>query len=176
LPCSIARTREISSTFSWTLCTLKAGSTLNTGDFFTIYDIGGFGVGVPIAGNVILPGAGWSSSIQFLGTNGFGQSPVDSGSIANLTFTYTGSAIVAAVDTTLAGAGLFGYTSSNSTSLTGAFSATSHVTTGGAAAGNTSTVTVAGAAVPTMNQIVLLALAALLVVAGVTNARRLRLS
>src|SRR5258708_2651025 len=64
--------------FNWTYtATLKSGSTLNTGDFFTIYDIGGFGVGVPIAGNVILPGAGWSSSIQLTGTNGFGQSPVD---------------------------------------------------------------------------------------------------
>ena len=64
--------------FNWTYtATLVAGSTLNTGDFFTIYDIGGFGVGVPIAGNVIIPGAGWSSSIQATGVNGFGQSPVD---------------------------------------------------------------------------------------------------
>lgn len=66
--------------FNWTYtATLKSGATLNTGDFFTIYDIGGFGVGTPIAGNVILPGANWSSSIQSLGTNG------DSGSINNVT-------------------------------------------------------------------------------------------
>jgi hypothetical protein len=135
--------------FNWTYtATLKSGSTLNTGDFFTIYDIGGFGVGVPIAGNVILPGANWSSSIQLLGINGFGQAPVDSAVISNVTYTFTGAnPIVAAADTTLGGgAGAFGYTSSNNTSFTGAFSATSHITAGGAVAGNTSTVTVAGAA------------------------------
>jgi hypothetical protein len=134
--------------FNWTYtATLKSGSTLNAGDFFTIYDIGGFGVGVPIAGNVILPGANWSSSIQTTGVNGFGQSPVDSAGINNLTYTFTGaSGIVASVDTILGGgAGAYGYTSSNSTSFTRAYSATTHITAGGALAGNTSTVTVAGA-------------------------------
>ena len=132
--------------FDWTYtATLKSGSTLNPGDFFTIYDIGGFGPGLPIAGNIILPGAGWSSSIQLTGVNGFGQSPVDDGTIYNATYTFTGTAIVAASDTILGGgAGAFGYTSSNNTSFTGAFSATTHVTAGGATAGNTSTVTVAG--------------------------------
>jgi hypothetical protein len=135
--------------FNWTYtATLKSGSTLNTGDFFTLYDIGGFGLGVPIAGNVILPGANWSSAIQLIGVNGFGQAPVDSASIFNVTYTFTGgSPINAAVDTVLGGgAGAFGYTSSSNTSFTGAFSATSHITSGGAAAGNTSSVTVAGAA------------------------------
>ena len=37
------------SNFTWTYtATLKSGSTLNNGDFFTIYDIGGFGPGVPL--------------------------------------------------------------------------------------------------------------------------------
>src|SRR4051794_36703564 len=62
--------------FNWTYtATLGSGYTLNTGDFFTIYDIGGFGPSVPIAGNVIIPGSNWSSSIQLTGTNGFGQAP-----------------------------------------------------------------------------------------------------
>jgi len=134
--------------FNWTYtATLKSGATLNTGDFFTIYDIGGFGPGVPIATPVILPGSNWSSSIQLTGINGFGQTPADDGGIYNVTYTFTGgSAVVAVSDTILGGgAGAFGYTSSNNTSFTGAFSATSHITSGGATAGNTSTVTVAGA-------------------------------
>src|SRR5258708_4712138 len=109
--------------FNWTYtATLASGSTLNPTHFFTIYDIGGFGPGVPIAGNVILPGNGWTSSIQLLGTNGFGQAPVDSPSVYNATDTFTGSAIVAASDTILGGGtGAFGYTSSNNTSFTGAY-------------------------------------------------------
>jgi hypothetical protein len=134
--------------FNWTYtATLKSGASLLTGDFFTIYDIGGFGPGAPIAGNVILPGSNWSSSIQLLGTNGFATAPADSNSIFNVTYTFTGSSIIAAADTILGGgAGAFGYTSSSNTSFTGAFSATSHITAGGATAGNNSTVTVAGAA------------------------------
>ena len=138
------------SNFNWTYtATLKSGSTLNTGDFFTIYDIGGFGPGVPIVTPVILPGSNWSSSIQLLGTNGFNQTPPDSGALYNVTYTFTGSsAVVAAADTILGGgAGAFGYTSSASTSFTGAFSATSHGTVGGLTEGNTSGVTVAGTAV-----------------------------
>src|SRR5438876_481284 len=67
------------SNFNWTYtATLKSGSTLNNGDFFTIYDIGGFGPGLPIANPVILPGANWSALIQLVGINGFNQSPADS--------------------------------------------------------------------------------------------------
>ncbi len=48
--------------FDWTYtAALKCGSTFNTGDFFTIYDIDGLGVGIPIALSMILPGANWSS-------------------------------------------------------------------------------------------------------------------
>lgn len=134
--------------FNWTYtATLKSGSTLNTGDFFTIYDVGGFGGGAPIANNVILPAANWSSSIQLLGVNPFAQSPPDSSSLANVTFTFTGAtAVVAASDTILGGgAGAFGYTSSASASALEAYSAMSHFTAGGSAAGNTSLVTVATA-------------------------------
>jgi hypothetical protein len=133
--------------FNWTYtATLKSGSTLNNGDFFTIYDIGGFGVGVPVPINVIIPGGNWSYSIQFTGTNGFSQAPVDSNIGYNVTYRYIGaSPIVAASDTVLGGgAGAFGYTSSHNTAATSAYSATTHVTSGGAPAGNASTVTVAG--------------------------------
>src|SRR5439155_16334260 len=46
-------------------------------------------------------------------------------------------------------AGAFGYTSSNNTSHSGPFSATTHVTSGGATAGNTAAVTIAGTGVAT---------------------------
>lgn len=136
-----------SGNFKWTYtATLKSGSTLNNGGFFTIYDIGGFCVGVPISLNVIIPGGGWSYAVQFQGMDGFSQAPVDSNLVYNVTYRYIGaSSIVAASDTVLGGgAGAYGYTSSHSTSSTGAFSATSHVSAGGAAAGNSSTITVAG--------------------------------
>jgi|SRR6185295_11573103 len=140
------------SNFTWTYtATLKSGSTLNNGDFFTIYDIGGFGPGVPIANPVIMPIANWSASIQFIGINGFNQAPADAGTLYNVTYVFTGSSsIVAASDTILGGgAGAFGYTSSSSAAFAGAFSATSHATAGGLAQGNTSGVTVAGpSAVP----------------------------
>ena len=137
-----------SGNFKWTYTvTLKSGSTLNNGDLFTIYDIGGFGVQDPIPLNVVLPaGSNWSYSIAFKGTDGFFQAPVDSNIVYNVTYRYIGaSPIVASVDTVLGGdAGAFGYTSSHNTSFTGAYSATSHVTAGGAPAGNSSAVTVAG--------------------------------
>jgi len=133
--------------FNWTYtATLKSGSTLDNGDFFTIYDIGGFGPGAPIANPVIMPGSNWISSIQFLGINGFSQAPADSGLFYNVTFTFTGvSPIVAASDVILGGgAGAFGYTSSANTSHVGTFSATSHATVDSVMQGNTSIVTVAG--------------------------------
>lgn len=133
--------------FNWTYtATLKSGSTLNSGDFFTIYDVGTLGPGFPIANPVLTPASSWSSSIQLTGINGFAQAPIDSGSIYNITYTYTGaSAVVAVSDFTLGGgAGVYGYTSGSSTSFTGAYAATSHATIGGAAQGNSSTVTVAG--------------------------------
>jgi hypothetical protein len=135
------------SNFTWTYtATLKSGSTLNNGDFFTIYDIGGFGPGVPIASPVIMPGSNWSSLIQLVGINGFNQAPPDSGALYNLTFIFTGSSpVIAASDTILGGgAGTFGYASSSNTAFAGAFSATSHATVGGLSQGNTSGVTVAG--------------------------------
>jgi hypothetical protein len=140
------------SNFNWTYtATLKSGSTLNNGDFFTIYDIGGFGPSVPILNPVILPSANWSALIQLVGINGFNQAPADAAGLYNVTFVFTGaSSIIAASDTILGGgAGGFGYTSSSSTAIAGAFSATSHATVGGLAQGNTSGVTVAGpSAVP----------------------------
>jgi hypothetical protein len=140
------------SNFDWTYtATLKSGSSLNNGDFFTIYDIGGgFGPGVPIANPVIMPGSNWSSSIQLIGIDGFNQAPPEISTLYNLTFTFTGSApVVAVTDTILGGgAGAFGYISSVDIPVMSQFSATSHATIGGGTQGNTSSVAVADPPVP----------------------------
>jgi len=140
------------SNFDWTYtATLKSGSSLMNGDFFTIDDIGGgFGPGVPIANPVIMPGSNWSSSIQLIGIDGFNQAPPEIGTLYNITFTFIGSApVVAVADTILGGgAGAFGYTSSTNIPVMSAFSATSHATIGGATQGNTSSVAVADPPVP----------------------------
>lgn len=140
------------SNFDWTYtATLKSGSSLNTGDFFTIYDIGGgFGPGTPILNPVIMPSSNWSSSIQLVGVNGSNQAPPDIGTLYNLTFSFTGSTpIDAAADTMLGGgAGAFGYVSAVDIPVMSAFSATSHSTSDGAIQGNTSSLAVADPPVP----------------------------
>jgi len=140
------------SNFNWTYtATLKSGSSLMNGDFFTIDDIGGgFGPGTPIANPVIMPGSNWSSSIQLVGIDGFNQAPPEISTLYNITFTFVGSApVVAIADTILGGgAGAFGYTSSTNIPVMSVFSATSHSTIDGFSQGNTSSLAVADPPVP----------------------------
>lgn len=140
------------SNFDWTYtATLKSGSSLDNGDFFTIYDIGGgFGPGTPVANPVIMPSSGWISSIQLVGINGFNQAPPEISTLYNLTFTYTGSTpVVAGADTILGGGvGAFGYISAVDIPVMSSFSATSHATIGGDPQGNTSSLAVADPPVP----------------------------
>jgi hypothetical protein len=140
------------SNFDWTYtATLKSGSSLMNGDFFTIDDIGGgFGPGTPIANPVIMPGSDWSSSIQLIGIDGFNQAPPEISTLYNLTFTFIGSSpVVASADTILGGgAGAFGYTSSVDLPVMSVFSATSHSTIDGFIQGNTSSLAVADPPVP----------------------------
>ena len=147
------------SNFNWTYtATLKSGSSLMNGDFFTIDDIGGgFGPGTPIANPVIMPGSNWSSSIQLVGIDGFNQAPPEISTLYNITFTFVGSApVVAIADTILGGgAGAFGYTSSTNIPVMSVFSATSHSTIDGFSQGNTSSLAVADPPVPEPAAIIL---------------------
>jgi len=147
------------SNFDWTYTvTLKSGSSLMNGDFFTIDDIGGgFGPGTPIANPVIMPGSNWSSSIQLVGIDGFNQAPPEISTLYNITFTFVGSApVVAIADTILGGgAGAFGYTSSTNIPVMSVFSATSHSTIDGFSQGNTSSLAVADPPVPEPAAIIL---------------------
>jgi len=164
------------SNFDWTYtATLKSGSSLENGDFFTIYDIGGgFGPGTPIANPVIMPGSDWLSSIQLLGINGFNQAPPEISTLYNLTFTYTGAApVVAVADTILGGgAGAFGYVSAVDIPVMSEFSATSHATIGGDPQGNTSSLAVADPPVPEPATMVLSG--AGLIALGLLRRRRMR--
>jgi hypothetical protein len=55
------------------------------GSFFTIYDFEGY-----VAGSVVAP-AGWTAQVSLVGLTNPTQNPSDSGSVANLTFVYTGT-------------------------------------------------------------------------------------
>jgi hypothetical protein len=73
--------------FKWNYSTnVTVDQTVNTGDFFTIYDFGNF-----VAGSNLQP-AGWTFSSSLVGTNPSLVTPTDSPSLMNLTWTYTGSA------------------------------------------------------------------------------------
>jgi hypothetical protein len=69
---------------------LTAGSTLNPGDYFTVYDFAGFVTGSPVAPQ------GWTVQLGMTGQTPPGATPLDDPSIENLTFAYRGSAPVVA--------------------------------------------------------------------------------
>ena len=73
--------------FTWNYATnVTLDQKVTTGDFFTIYDFGSFN-----AGSNIQP-AGWAFSSSLVGTTPALVLPNDSGSLLNLTWTYTGTA------------------------------------------------------------------------------------
>src|SRR2546421_13119637 len=76
-----------SPTFTWNYtANVTVDETINTGDFFTIYDFGA------IAPGSNLQPTGWTFSQALLGPTAPLTSPTDNPSILNLTWTYTGSA------------------------------------------------------------------------------------
>ncbi len=80
-----------SPNFTWNYtANVTVDETVNTGDFFTIYDF-----------SAIMPTttpqpAGWTFSTALLGPTPALVSPTDSASLYNLTWTYSGAAIVGA--------------------------------------------------------------------------------
>jgi len=85
----------------------NAANSNGTGaSFFTIYDFNGY-----VAGSAFAP-ADWDISIQNVGITPSGQLIVDDASVVNITFTYTGAAVVGPV-THFEGTGAFGAVSTN---------------------------------------------------------------
>lgn len=73
--------------FTWNYATnVTVDETVNTGDFFTIYDFGS------IVPNSNQQPAGWTFSTSLVGTNPSQVSPNDDPNVLNLTWTYTGTA------------------------------------------------------------------------------------
>jgi hypothetical protein len=84
----------VGGSYLWTYdVTLAGNSTVETNDFFTIFDFAGF-----VAGSNLAPVAGWTFSTALSGpcpASGVGPicAAFDSASIGNLTWTRTGAAI-----------------------------------------------------------------------------------
>ena len=73
--------------FTWDYTGIvTSNQTVNAGDFFTIYDFGGY-----VAGSAVAP-LGWSVSVQLLGITPSDVIPADDPSLFNLTWTYHGEA------------------------------------------------------------------------------------
>ncbi len=87
LPVRVSVTPE-GDTFRWTYAILlQDGSQLQAGDYFTIYDFGGYQEGTNTQPD------GWEFSSANLGTTPDRLNPDDDASLPNLTFTYTGDTI-----------------------------------------------------------------------------------
>jgi hypothetical protein len=72
--------------FTWNYkANVTVDETVNTGDFFTIYDFGNF-----VSGSNLQP-AGWTFSFSLLTTAPAHTSPTDDPSLYNLTWTYNGT-------------------------------------------------------------------------------------
>jgi hypothetical protein len=72
--------------FTWSYAAnVTVDETINTGDYFTIYDFGTF-----VAASNLQP-AGWTFSSSLLGVTPSQVSPTDNPNLLNLTWTYTGT-------------------------------------------------------------------------------------
>jgi hypothetical protein len=63
------------------------------GTFFTIYDFAGY-----VPGSIAATAAGWGASTQLVGKTPQNISPVDSPTVTNLIFTYTGAMLAGPLD------------------------------------------------------------------------------
>ncbi len=77
------------SAFTWNYtANVTTDQTVVTGNYFTIYDFSS------ISPTVVTAPAGWAYTTALVGVTPSDQLPVDSASLFNVTFTYTGTAIV----------------------------------------------------------------------------------
>ena len=98
--------------------TIPGGSCIGStatpcgGTFFTIYDVSNY-----VSGSASAP-VGWGVSVQLIGLTPTGQTPdtMDSNSIENITFFYTGAQITGPQDL-----GLFSLKSASGTEVTGSY-------------------------------------------------------
>jgi len=86
---TLSSTSPVGSIFAWNYtANVTVDQSVQRGDFFTVYDFGNF-----VAGSNTQP-AGWTFSSSLLTAPPTGTNPPDNPSLANLTWTYTGSATI----------------------------------------------------------------------------------
>src|ERR1700724_4036224 len=103
-----------SPNFTWNYsANVTVDQTINTGDFFTIYDFGS------IAPGSNTQPAGWTFSQSLVGPTAALTSPTDNPNILNLTWTYNGTAPI----TGSAALGIFSVITSTDQLKTGQFTA-----------------------------------------------------
>jgi hypothetical protein len=87
IPVSVTVTPEAGN-FRWTYAVvLPSDMQLQAGNYFTIYDFGGFQPGTIVAPE------GWSSSVSTSTTPPVGLKPLDNPGVEDITFTYNGETI-----------------------------------------------------------------------------------
>lgn len=87
LPVSVSVTPDAGN-YRWTYAIiLPTDSQLRSGDYFTIYDFGGY-----VPGTVVAP-SDWSLSVANTGTTPSRLNPDDNAALPNFTFTYTGATL-----------------------------------------------------------------------------------
>jgi len=122
------------------------GGELDSGDFFTIYDVGG----ITGASDVSAP-ANWTITTQLLGIDPPNVAPPDDAGILNVTFTYTGTQILTSgsdVDLATGGTTFFVITSADNFSFTGFQASQSHTQPAHVEDSVSSSITVPGNATP----------------------------
>jgi hypothetical protein len=134
--------------FSWAydaqLVAGTNGGELDSGDFFTIYDVGG----ITGASDVSAP-AHWTITTQLLGIDPPNVAPPDDPNILNVTFTYTGTQILTSgSDVDLATGAFFVIASADNFSFTGFQASQSHTQPSHVEDSVSSSITVPGNATP----------------------------
>jgi hypothetical protein len=110
-----------SPNFTWNYsANVTVNQTVNTGDFFTIYDFGSIA-----PGSNIQP-TGWTFSQALVGPTAALTSPTDNPNILNLTWTYSGTAPI----TGSAALGMFSVITSTDQLKTGQFTAQATLNSG----------------------------------------------
>ncbi|HUR52621.1 MAG TPA: PEP-CTERM sorting domain-containing protein [Gemmataceae bacterium] len=88
LPVSVSVNPE-GDKFRWTYAiVLPTDSQLRSGDYFTIYDFGGY-----VPDSIVVPSSDWTVQTALKGPNTPGLDPLDDPAITNLTFQYGGPTI-----------------------------------------------------------------------------------
>ena len=83
---TLASVTPTGSNFTWDYTGIvTTNQTVTTGDYFTIYDFGGY-----VAGSAVAP-VGWTVTVQLLGTTPSDVNPSDDPSLFNLTWKYVGT-------------------------------------------------------------------------------------